>query len=323
MYMTESSDRAAQPALDALRSERAAATWAIFVGAGLMLVKFAAYWLTGSSAIFSDALESIVNVLASGFALYAVVTAHRPADRDHPYGHGKVEFVAAALEGGMILLAAAVIFFRAVEEFVSGPGVHQLEWGLLLILLAMFANGGCGLYLLRRGRRSGSVTLQADGQHLLTDAATSLVVLVALLLMYVTEWWWIDPACAVLVSVSIAWVGARLVRRSMAGLMDEQDPADDTTLRGILNRHCGPQGQAPAMCSYHKLRHRHTGRFHWVDFHMVVPATWDVGRAHEAASAIEHEIEQALSQTDATAHIEPCAGCAHCIGKPLKRETAE
>ena len=213
----------------------------------LLAVKFAAYHLTGSAAIFSDALESIVNVIASVVAGWSLFLAHQPADAQHPYGHGKVEFLSAGFEGGMILLAAAVIALRAIEEMIEGPGVHELKVGLVLILLAGLVNGAVGLYLLRSGRQRGSATLVADGKHLLTDAITSAAVLVALLVMFFKpSWTWVDPIAALLVAAYIAYVSLGLLAESAAGLMDRQDAADEKLLRQILDAHTGPAGRDAA-----------------------------------------------------------------------------
>ena len=290
-----------------------------------MAVKFVAYALTGSAAVFSDALESIVNVLAGAFALYALILAHRPADAQHPYGHGKVEFMAAGFEGGMILLAAMVIVWRGIESLIHGPAVNRIDAGIVLMAVAMVVNGVVGLALVRRGRKTGSITLEADGRHLITDAVTSVVVLIALAAVLLTGWTILDPLCAFLVSVYLGGVGVSLLKRSAAGLMDEQDDADNALIRRILDRYVGAPETGPSMCSYHNLRHRHTGRYHWVDFHMVVPATWDVRRGHEAASAIEGEIEQALGVGDATAHVEPCDDddCAACRTPDPARQPVE
>ncbi|MEO6436652.1 MAG: cation diffusion facilitator family transporter [Tepidisphaeraceae bacterium] len=299
------------------RPELAAAATSVVVSVLLLIVKFAAYHLTGSAAIFSDALESIVNVVASCVAAWSLFLAHQPADAQHPYGHGKVEFLSAGFEGGMILVAACVIAWRAIEEMIEGPGVHELRIGLLLIFLAGAVNGAVGLMLLRSGRQRRSPTLVADGQHLLTDAITSAAVLLALLVMWVMpRWTWVDPIAAVLVAIYIAVTGLRLLSQSAAGLMDEQDADDEKLLRQILDAHVADSAATPRICSYHKLRHRHSGRYHWVDFHVVVPATWDVKRGHEVASAIEYEIEQALGEGNATAHVEPCIQprCASCGG---------
>jgi cation diffusion facilitator family transporter len=295
------------------RIEAIAAATSVVVSVLLLALKFIAFYITGSAAIFSDALESIVNVIASFVAMYSLLLAHQPADAQHPYGHGKVEFLSAGFEGGMILLAALVIAFRAIEVMIKGPDTHQLDVGLVLIAIAGAINGAVGLGLLATGRQRGSITLVADGKHLLSDAITSVAVLVALLIMWLKPTWtWVDPIAALCVAGYIAVMGLGLVSHSTAGLMDRQDAADDRLLRGILDAHVN--GREPRICSYHKLRHRHSGRYHWVDFHIMVPATWDIRRGHEVASAIEYEIEQALGEGNATAHVEPCAdsACATC-----------
>lgn len=299
--------------------ELVAAATSVVVSVVLLAVKFTGYYLTGSSAIFSDAMESIVNVVASGVALYALVLAHRPADEEHPYGHGKVEFMSAGFEGGMILLAAAVIVWQTLDRVLVHGDVEleQVGLGLWLTVAACAVNGGVGLFLLRVGRRRGSLTLEADGQHLMSDAVTSIMAIAALGVVAATGWAYADPIAALAMAGYIGWMGVRLLRRSVAGLMDEQDAADEVLMRGILDGHIGPGAKEPRICSYHKLRHRHTGRYHWVDFHLVVPAGMDIRRGHQIASAIEWEIEQALGEgNDATAHLEPCEGegCEGCAG---------
>lgn len=287
------------------RAESTAALLSVGIGALLLGVKFVAYFITGSAAIFSDALESIVNVLASCFALYSLVLAHQPADKDHPYGHGKIEFLSVGFEGGMILLAALVIAVRAVESLIHGSQLKSLEFGLLLMAVAMLVNGCLGLYLIRRGRRTGSMVLIADGKHLMTDAITSVAVLITLCMIKLTGWHWADPLAAFGVAIYITIVALGLLSASAAGLMDRQDSNDDRLLRQILDSHV--HGHEPRICSYHKLRHRHSGRYHWVDFHIMVPAGWDIRQGHAVASSIEYEIEQALGEGNATAHVEPCA----------------
>jgi cation diffusion facilitator family transporter len=296
------------------RHELQAAAIALGSGVVLLGMKFAAYLLTGSSAVFSDALEQIVNVLAAGFALYALSLAHRPADDAHPYGHGKIEFVSAGFEGGMMLVAALLIGLRAIESLAYGPELQRIDWGLAIIALATAGNGIVGWRLIRSGRRHGSITLEAGGRHLVSDAVTSIAVLVALGIVWLTGWTYADPIAALIMAVYVASVAGALMRRAAAGLMDEQDAADEQMLRALLDAHVGPAGAEPRICSYHKLRHRHSGRYHWVDFHIMVPAGWDVQRGHEVASAIEHEIELALGEGNATAHVEPCpdAACAAC-----------
>jgi cation diffusion facilitator family transporter len=297
------------------KPELGAAILALGVGVVLLAIKFVAYALTGSAAIFSDAMEGIVNVLASGFALYSIALAHQPADAAHPYGHGKIEFLSAGFEGGMIVLAAVVIALNAVDQLLFHTlAVRAIGPGATLMAVAMAVNGAVGLYLVRTGRRLGSLALVADGKHLFSDAVTSAAVLVALALVRFTRWAWADPVVAIGIAVYIGGTGLHLLRHAYAGLMDEQDWDDDRQIRAILDAHAGPAGREPRICSYHKLRHRHSGRYHWVDFHIVVPAGLNVSAGHRVASAIEHEIEQQLGEGNATAHVEPCtdAECASC-----------
>jgi cation diffusion facilitator family transporter len=289
-----------------------AAMISVVTGITLLILKFVAYFMTGSAAVFSDAMESIVNVVASGVAAYSLYLAHAPADREHPYGHGKMEFMSGAFEGGMIMLAAIVIFFKTIDGVLFHQmEVQQLGLGLALMVVAMFVNGAVGLYLVATGKQRGSLTLEADGYHLLSDAITSIATTLALLIVRIFNWPYADPITAVLIVVYIAWMGAKLLRRSAAGLMDEQDQADGLLLERILNAHVGPAARQPRICSYHKLRHRHSGRYHWIDFHIMVHPKLNVEQGHAIASAIEYEIEQAVVEGKATAHVEPCleAGC--------------
>jgi cation diffusion facilitator family transporter len=297
--------------------EAVAGLLAVLVGTLLMSIKFLAYFITGSAAIFSDALESIVNVLASSFALYALFYAHRPADAKHPYGHGKIEFLSAGFEGGMILIASLVIAARAVESLLRKPPLEQLPWGIALMALAMLVNGALGLYLIRAGRKHNSITLQADGRHLMSDAITSAAALLALAAVHFTGIRQLDPIAALVIAAYLAHMAWGLVRRGAAGLLDEQDAQDERLLRQILDNHIGPSAKEPRICSYHKLRHRHSGRYHWVDFHIMVPRQLNIEQGHTIASAIEYEIEKALGEGNATAHVEPCAdaSCAGC-GEP-------
>lgn len=318
----ELTNTAAKPALPPHVELRAAAI-SLGTSIALVLVKFTAFFLTRSNAIFSDATENIVNVLASSFALYSIILAHRPADKEHPYGHGKIEFFSAGIEGAMILLASVLIVAKVLNSYFypqRGVSIH-LEAGLIIMTAAVLVNALLGLYLWNSGRRFGSITLQASGTHLMTDAIDSVAVVIALTIVHLTDWQWVDSVTALLVAAYIAYLGVQLLRRSTAGLMDEQDAGDQKLLRQILDGHIGPGGVEPHICSYHKLRHRHSGRYHWVDFHLVVPAWWDINRSHQVASKIEYEIELAVGEGNATAHVEPCitAHCANCAAKKEQR----
>jgi len=297
--------------------EARAAAISLGVGGALMLAKFAAFFLTGSAAIFSDALESIVNVAAAAFATYSLFLAHRPADADHPYGHGKIEFLSAGFEGGMVLLAAIVAAIQALIGLARGsPDLQsgRLVDGLMLIGCTVIVNAGLGAYLIRIGRRQQSLALEADGHHLISDVWSGVFALAGVGAVKLTGLRWLDPLAAIGVAAFISRTGVSLLRRSAAGLMDEQDQNDSRTLQRLLDAHVGPNGNEPRICSYHKLRHRHSGRYHWVDFHLVLPADWDIAHGHQVATTIEDEIEQTLREGNATSHIEPCIrpDCGHC-----------
>jgi cation diffusion facilitator family transporter len=296
-------------------AERNAAIAAVVISVTLSAVKFFAWYLTDSSAVFSDALESLVNVVASGVALYAIALAHEPADDSHPYGHGKVEFLSATFEGGMMFAAAGAVAWHALAQWIHGHSIDSPESGALLLAATGVVNGVAGLMLVRLGKKRNSLALKADGQHLLADVVTTGAVLVALGLVYLTGLHWIDPVFALLASAYLVVTSVRLLRQSTAGLMDEQDADDDRLLRDLLNAHV-TGATDPRICSYHKLRHRHNGRMHWIDFHVQVPPAMSVKESHELASSIEGEIEKALGEADATAHIEPCGeqGCKRCSG---------
>ncbi len=292
--------------------ERRAAVLAVAMSAALMVVKFAAWRITDSSAVYSDAVESIVNVAAGAFALWAVWHAHRPADATHPYGHGKFEFVSASVEGALIAAAAVSIVWHAAQRLLGAPhDLQHVDTGTVLIGVTVVVNGGMGAWLMVLGRRSRSAALAADGKHLLADALTSMAVIAALLAVKLTGAQWLDPVMALCMALAILVIGYRMVRRSFGDLVDEQDKEDYAVVSEILNSHVqgAPGARAPFVSGWHKLRTRHLGRHHWVDFHIQVPGDMDVSQAHSIASQIEHEIEVRLgsgaSGGNATAHVEP------------------
>jgi cation diffusion facilitator family transporter len=299
--------------------------WAIIaLGFSIVIlgIKLVAYYVTGSQAVFSDALENVANVLTAGFAVYSIRLAHRPADADHPYGHGKVEFLSAGLEGSMILVASVYIAGKVAVGLLKGnrPEVHQLDAGLVLMTIALLANAALGLGLWAKGRKNKALTLEAGGIHLIVDALDSVAVLAAIAIVRITGWEWVDTLTALAVAAYIALLGLRLLKRSAAGLMDQQDPAQRKLLQEILDSHVGPEGKVPRICSFHKLRYRQIGRYVWVDFHIAVPKEWNIETGHRVASAIEHEIELALGEANATAHVEPCENsqCAECASVAAK-----
>jgi len=298
------------------REESRALYFSLVLGFTLLVVKFAAYFLTHSAAIFTDAMEGIVNVLASAFAVYSIALAHRPADAEHPYGHGKIEFFSAGFEGAMILVVALLSVGKAVLTMVEHepPKPQGLDVAVGLMALAMLANGGAGFYLWHVGRKKRSIIVEADGLHLMSDALTSVMVIIALVIIRLTRWQLVDPLAAIVVSFYVGFLGWHLVARSVSGLMDKQDVHHDVLLKKILDSHLGINGKPPRICSYHKLWHRHSGRYTWVDFHISISPWLDIEAGHRIASSLEYEMELALHEGDATAHIEPCknADCLLC-----------
>ena len=286
----------------------------------LLAAKYQAYRLTGSTAILSDALESIVNVVAAVFALGGIMFAGRPADRNHPYGHGKIEFFSAAFEGGLIAFAAVVILYEVVLSLVVRLQVRELDTGLLIISGAGLANLALGLFLVRTGRKHQSLTLVADGQHVLSDFWTTVGIVVGLLLVRVTGIWWLDPLVAAVVAVNLMWTGFRLVRHAAGGLLDEEDTLLLNRLLGVLGGHVG-QG----IIRVHHLRAIRAGRFHHVDAHLVVPEFWSVDRAHEVAEDLADRVIRALGvDGELIFHTDPChrAYCPMCDldDCPVRRE---
>jgi cation diffusion facilitator family transporter len=276
----------------------------------LLGVKYQAYRLTGSTAILSDALESIVNVLAAAFAVGGVVFAGRPADRNHPYGHGKIEFLSAGFEGGLISFAACVILYEAGRAAVHGVELHRIDAGSAITLAAGGANLLLGWYLVRVGRRHDSLALVADGQHVLSDFWTSAGIVAGLVLIRLTGAWWIDPLVAGVVALSLLWTGFRLVRRAAAGLLDEEDTALLHRLIDVLGRAVG-QG----IIRVHHLRAIRAGRFHHVDAHLVVPEFWAVERAHDLAEDLSRRVIREVGiDGELVFHTDPChrAYCAMC-----------
>jgi cation diffusion facilitator family transporter len=292
----------------------------LVVSIALLAAKYWAYRLTGSTAILSDALESIVNVVAAVFALGGLVFAGRPADRNHPYGHGKIEFFSAAFEGGLIAFAAVLILWEAFQGLVYGVEVRRLEWGLLITLLAGLANLALGWYLVRTGRRHDSLTLVADGQHVLADFWTSAGIAVGLGLVKLTGLAWLDPAVAGVVALNLMWTGGRLVRRAAGGLLDEEDTGLLTRLLVTLAPRVGL-----GVIRIHHLRAIRAGRFHHVDAHLVGPEFWTVERAHDLAETLaERVIEDLGVDGEIVFHTDPCHRlyCAMCDlpDCPVRRE---
>ena len=302
------------------RARLRAVVISLVVSVVLLAAKYQAYRLTGSTAILSDALESIVNVVAAVFAIGALIFAGRPADRNHPYGHGKMEFLSAAFEGGLIAFAALVILYEVVQSLIHGVELRSLDVGLAIVLGAGLVNLALGYYLVRAGRRYDSLTLIADGRHVLADFYTSAGIVVGLLLVRITGLTVLDPVVAAVVALNLMWTGVRLIRQAAAGLLDEEDPALLDRLLNVLQPHLS-QG----VIRVHHLRAISAGRFHHVDAHLVVPEFWSVERSHELAEDLGERVMKELSvEGEMTLHTDPCHRiyCRMCDldDCPIRRE---
>ncbi len=274
----------------------------VVVSVVLLAAKLVAWRLTGSTAVLSDALESIVNVVASSLALFTLIVGSRPADLDHPYGHGKAEEFSAGVEGALIVVAAVLILVEALPEIPDPPPIVNLDAGLLIVAGAGAVNLGVGLFLIRRGKRVRSSALVADGQHLLTDVVTTVAVLVGLGLVRLTGLRWIDPVAASLVAVQILVSGVRIVRKSVGHLMDEADPELVGRILATLT-----ELRRPGLLEPHRLRVLRQGRHHHIDLHLVVPRFWTVEEAHGLEQMLGDEILDRLGAPgDAIVHLDPC-----------------
>ena len=267
----------------------------------LLGAKVTAAAITGSSAIYSDAAESVVHLLAVGFAAWALRLAYKPADETHHFGHDKVAFLSAGFEGAMISAAALLIIYEAIRQFVFGVTISNLAFGFQVTAAAAAVNLVLGLALVRAGETSQSPLLRANGMHVLTDVWSSGAVLVALALIHWTDWLWWDPIAAMLAALNILRVGFKLIRESLGGLLDESDPKVEREICALLDREVAERG-----LSYHNLRHRHSGRTHWVEFHLVFDDALTVGQAHAAATHIEASVASLLhSAGRVISHLEP------------------
>jgi cation diffusion facilitator family transporter len=284
----------------------------IVAGSALLGLKYLSYLLSGSVALKSDAIESVVNVVAALFALGAVVFAGRPADKEHPYGHGKIEHFSAAFEGGLISLAAVFILLEAARGFIYGVEFKNLGLGLAVNLLAGALNGVLGWFMLREGRRTRSRALEADGHHILSDFWTTVGIAAGLVAVKLTGFKWLDPFMAGVVGLLLARTGFRLVKESSQALLDMEDPAVLGQVLAAMNR-----VRTLDIIALHEMRTFRSGRYTHVDVHIVVPEYYPVRRAHDlceefgkralAAGSIEGEVHT---------HVDPC-GRMYCDRCPV------
>jgi cation diffusion facilitator family transporter len=272
----------------------------IFVALVVMAIKYAAYLRTGSVALYSDALESIVNVVTAVAALIAVRVSALPADRNHPFGHHKAEYFSAGLEGTLIVIASIMILHQAHDAWTTPRTLTAPIEGVVINALAGVINAAWAWHLVRSGRAWRSPAITADGWHLFTDVATSAGVLLGLLLAIVTGWYVLDPLLAGLVALHILWVGWRITSQSMSGLMDE---AVNTEVLAQIRKVIA--SNASGALQIHDLRTRIAGRATFIEFHLVVPGAMSVEAAHDICDRIEEALGAAIDGAEVHIHVEP------------------
>jgi cation diffusion facilitator family transporter len=262
-------------------------------------LKTAAYLVTGSLGLLSDAVESLVNLIGSFVALVMLKVAARPADADHAYGHGKAEYFSSGLEGGLILVASVSIAVQAVIRLLNPQPLADVWHGVAISFIAAAVNLVVALVILRAGRRHNSITLEANAHHLLTDVWTSVGVLFAIGLVVWTNWLWLDPVVALLVAANIFWTGSGIVRRSIGGLMDAAIPTKDLdAVRKVFA--CYETGGV----KFHALRTRQSGSQKFISVHVLVPGGWTVQRGHELLEHIEADIRDNVKDSVVFTHLE-------------------
>jgi cation diffusion facilitator family transporter len=279
-----------------------------------ILLKGAAWQMTGSVGLLSDAIESFVNLAGAIMALWMLTLAARPADDDHAHGHGKAEYFSSAFEGFLILLAAGSIGYAAIGRLMHPQALEAVAAGLLVSVVASIINFATARTLMRVGRTHNSITLEADAHHLMTDVWTSAGVIAGVGLVWLTGWLWLDPAIALLVAVNIVWTGWQLMQRSAAGLMDVSLPAEQLVQVEALLTGYRTQG-----LEFHALRTRQAGSRVFVTLHVLVPGSWTVQVGHDWSERIEADIRLALPHAHVTTHLEPIEDPVSMVDQELDR----
>jgi cation diffusion facilitator family transporter len=296
--------------MDGARANIQLQAWVLLAGACLMAIKFIAWRLTHSNTILSDALESIVNVTAGSFALYSLWLTAKPRDREHPYGHGKVEFISAGIEGGLVVLAGGLIIWRAVQALLAHQQLHDLDTGILLAGGAGALNLVMGLALKKRGQRAHSITMEASGAHLLSDAWSTVAMVCGLILIRLTGLVWLDQLFAIVFAVYIIYTGLQVFRRSVAGIMDETDVELAREVIALLE-----EQRLPQWIDVHNFRMIKYGAVLHIDCHVTLPWYYSLEQAHHEIAAIEQLVnERNAREVELFIHMDPCIpdSCAIC-----------
>jgi cation diffusion facilitator family transporter len=276
--------------------------WVAGISVVLLAAKFIAYYLTNSVSILTDALESIVNVVAGFIGLYSLYIAAKPRDKDHPYGHGKAEFLSAAIEGTLITSAGAIIIYKAVKSFIEPIPLQKLDYGIYLVAATALVNFIVGLITERKGMKSNSLALIASGKHLKSDSYSTLGIIAGLILIYFTHLKWIDPAVAIIFGLIIIYTGYRILRRSIAGIMDEADIELLNRIVDLLNKN-----KRENWVDLHNLRVIKYGAVLHIDCHLTVPWYLNVNEAHVEVDALSSLVRQEFGESvELFVHVDGC-----------------
>jgi cation diffusion facilitator family transporter len=296
--------------LDTDKVRSRVAKLSLAIGVLLLIFKFLAYEITESQAILSDALESIVNVLGASIALITIQIASKPADKDHPYGHGKAEYFSVAFEGGFISFAAALIFYEAIHNLVMKKPIHNIETGIYFTAIAGLVNGTLGFYLKKTGKKLKSLALSSSSDHLISDAITSVGLILGLITVKLTKTYWLDPVLAIIFGLFLVKTGVGLVKKSLSGLMDAEDLGVIKKIGKVFAKKI-----FPGIIRIHYTRVIRSGRYHHIDAHVVVPEFWDITKAHREVSRFEKLVfEDYPNEGELHFHLDPCrrAYCEVC-----------
>ncbi|MCI0717005.1 MAG: cation diffusion facilitator family transporter [Chlorobi bacterium] len=299
-----------------VKLKKKAALISLIIGFLMFTGKMGAYILTGSAAVLSDALESIVHIFATSFAFYSLHLSTKPPDTEHPYGHGKVEFFSAGFEGALIIVAAISIIIYAVRDIITEREISQLDIGAAIIAGASLVNLFLGLYLILAGKKTNSLVLVADGKHVLTDSYTSIGAFIALILVLFTNIKLFDPIIAMILAFNILWTGKNLLRESIGGLMNETDKNVVNKIASELEKQRESQ---PNWIDVHRLRYWKSGDKFMIDFHLIVPYYQSVKESHETVLKLEGVLKSVLDtgEVESFIHLDPCnPKCCYICSMP-------
>lgn len=289
--------------------KKKAAYISLAIGILMFIGKMGAFLVTGSAAIFSDAAESVVHILATSMALLSIIISSKPADESHLYGHGNIEYFSAGIEGALIFVAAIVIIFEAIHDLVKGTVLQSLDLGLVIVGSAGVINLFLGFYMVRTGKHTDSLTLIADGKHILTDSFTSIGVLVGIILVMLTGYTILDPIVAIIVALNIIGTGYKLIRQSVGGLMLETDPE---LLKKIADKLSGFRKEY--WIDIHELRYWKSGDQMFIDFHLIFPCYFTIEQTHKEEKEILAMLEKGFMNSQIKIHFDYCRPelCKYC-----------